>query len=143
MAFDKGKVNWKHWTKSAIVKKFHRSTQTRGSDHTVLQIPEDDEDEVWAIDPTLIAAEVGIVEIMTPVLTPRAWLAMREALVSNSKAMQCITEGATWCVDIKWCELARTSVLGLEVAGEPDVGIGALAQRLLSPCTVKILGCQA
>ncbi|CAE7534174.1 unnamed protein product [Symbiodinium sp. CCMP2592] len=131
VAFDKGKVHWRHWRKSAIVKKFHRSTQTRGSDHTVLQIPEDDEDDVWAIDPTLIAAEVGIVEIMTPVLTPRAWLAMREALVSNSKAMQWITQGATWCVDVKWCQLARTSVLGLEVAGEPDVGIGALAQRFI------------
>ena len=143
MALDKGKIHWRHWRKNTIVNKFHRSTQTRGSDHTVLRVPEDDEGETWAIDPTLIAAEVGIVEIMTPVLTPRAWLAMREALVSNSKAMEWVTKGATWCVDVKWCQLARTSVLGLEAAGEPDVSIGAVAQKLLFPRTVKIFGCQA
>ncbi|CAE7885343.1 unnamed protein product, partial [Symbiodinium microadriaticum] len=131
VAFDKGKIHWRHWRKNTIVNKFHRSTQTRGSDHTVLRVPEDDEGETWAIDPTLIAAEVGIVEIMTPVLTPRAWLAMREALVSNSKAMEWVTKGATWCVDVKWFQLARASVLGLEAAGEPDVSIGAVAQRFL------------
>ncbi|CAE7363699.1 unnamed protein product [Symbiodinium sp. CCMP2592] len=67
---------------------------------------------------------------MTPVLTPRAWLALREDLLRNSKAMHWIAEGATWCVDVKWCELARTAVLGLEAEGEPDVSIEAAAQKL-------------
>ena len=104
--------------------------QTRGSDHVVLQIP-GDEPDVWAIDPSLVAADVGIIEIMTPVLTPTAWLALREDLLRNSKAMHWIAQGATWCVDVKWCDLARTTVLGLEAAGEPDLSIEAAAQKLL------------
>ncbi|CAE7320163.1 unnamed protein product [Symbiodinium microadriaticum] len=103
--------------------------QTRGSDHVVLQIP-GDEPDVWAIDPSLVAADVGIIEIMTPVLTPTAWLALREDLLRNSKAMHWIAQGATWCVDVKWCDLARTTVLGLEAAGEPDLSIEAAAQKL-------------
>ena len=35
-------------------------------------------------------------------------------------------------VEVKWCELARTAVLGLEAAEEPDVSIEAAAQKLLS-----------
>ena len=121
LGFDRGNIQdrWRHRKKGEVL------SGHRASDHEILRIPP--KDSVWNVDPTLIAAEVGIVEIMTPVLTPQAWMALREELLSNSKAMQWIVKGATWCVDVRWCDLARAA-LGSEVAREPDVCIGSAGQ---------------
>ena len=49
----------------------------RGSDHPILNLPFDRRANVWNTDVTLIAAEVGIVEMMAAVLTAETWLAVR------------------------------------------------------------------
>ncbi|CAE7243037.1 unnamed protein product [Symbiodinium natans] len=131
VAFDKDQGKTDFWSKQMKkwYKKYgHNPTEVRGSDHEILRIPADDEAGTMNIDPSLIAADVGIIEIMAPVLTARAWLHFREELLRRPKAMEWIEKGATWCVDLKWCEWARTA-LGLEVA-EPDVPIRRYQESL-------------
>ena len=100
----------------------------RGSDHPILNLPFDKRTNVWNTDVTLIAAEVGIVEMMAAVLTAETWLAVRSDLAANSKVMELIAKGATWCIDTKWCEVAQ----GLRGSGirEADVAVGAEAKEL-------------
>ena len=100
----------------------------RGSDHPILNLPFDRRANVWNTDVTLIAAEVGIVEMMAAVLTAETWLAVRNDLAANSKVMDLIAKGATWCIDTKWCEVAQ-ALRGSGIR-QADVAVGAEAKEL-------------
>ena len=85
-----------------------RSEADFGTVHSVLRHKE---------DTRLMAAEVPIIEIQSPLLEVDTWIKFRNIVYNDPEPMEQIEQGGETCFDMAWCHLARNKYEGTQVPG--------------------------
>ncbi|KAL7535701.1 hypothetical protein ACHAXR_006675 [Thalassiosira sp. AJA248-18] len=68
-------------------------------------------------DSRLIAAEVPILEVQSPLLEVETWLGFRNFLVHDPEPMEQMADGAEQCFDMGWCHYAKNNLTGVQSHG--------------------------
>eukprot|EP00581_Thalassiosira_minuscula_P001352 CAMPEP_0183744960 /NCGR_PEP_ID=MMETSP0737-20130205/65993_1 /TAXON_ID=385413 /ORGANISM="Thalassiosira miniscula, Strain CCMP1093" /LENGTH=485 /DNA_ID=CAMNT_0025980615 /DNA_START=375 /DNA_END=1832 /DNA_ORIENTATION=+ len=68
-------------------------------------------------DPRIMAAEVPIVEVQSPLLEVDTWLNYRNKMLYNKELMDQFSRGGEQCFDMAWCHSAKNNMTGLQGHG--------------------------